>query len=297
VLASGVAEAPLSISTVALVAVAAVALGVVVLGDAVMPMDVGAGVVESVEMGVVVVVSVAATASVLVLVGIGVVVAVGVISVAGTAVGLSSGAGDGDGVEDDMVVGDGSSTAAVGVALRAGSVFDGAAVGDAVIDGAAVGIVVSVGLGVPVSAGIAVAVALGEGVAVGVILGSGAAGAAVGAIGFTSPVSVTGVPVMPPVTLKGSVTSSAVGVPDGVGLAASPPILAGCAGGPAVAARFSDGAVDGVGVAVYVTVTVATGGCTVIVALTSGALVVLLSAVGVGLGVLVVFVRPLTSAG
>ena len=92
-------------------------------------------------------------------------VAVGVISVAGTAIGLSSGAGDGDsvggedGVEDDMVVGDGSSTVAVGVALRAGSVFDGAAVGDAVIDGAAVGIVVSVGLGVSVSAGIAVAVA------------------------------------------------------------------------------------------------------------------------------------------
>jgi hypothetical protein len=247
---SGVAKAPLSISTVALVAVAGgVAMDMVILGAVVVPIGVGSGVAESDVASIVLMMSITISPAAVVLVGVGMIVAVGVIAVADTAVGLSSDGGGGDsvggedGVGDDTVVGDGSSTVAAGVALRAGTVLDGAIVGDAVKDGVAVGVAVTVGLGV--------AVTVGEGVAGGVVVvlvGRGAAGVAVGAMGCASPVSVTGVAVMPLVTLKGSVMSSAVGVLDGVGLVAAASISIDTVCGPAVA-RLSGDAVDGVGVA------------------------------------------------
>ena len=248
-------------------------MGMVMLSDMVMPRDVGSGVAEFDVASIVLMMSIAMSSAVVVLVGVGMVVgatgvismgATGVISVADTAVGLSSNGGGGDsvggedGVGDDTVVGDGSSTVAAGVALRAGTVLDGAIVGDAVIDGVAVGIVVSVGLGVAVTVGLGVAVTVGLGVSVTlgeggaggvvVVLGRGAAGVAVGAMGLTWPVSVTGVAVMPLVTLKGLVMSSAVGVLNGVGLVAAAAISIDTVCGSAVA-RLSGDAVDGVGVA------------------------------------------------
>ena len=59
-LASGVAKAPLSISTVALVAVAGgVAMDMVILGAVVVPMDVGSGVAESNVASIVLMMSIA----------------------------------------------------------------------------------------------------------------------------------------------------------------------------------------------------------------------------------------------